>query len=1435
MFGSDRYKFGSPPFAKVGFSPDKVKGLRAYYKADAQVYTDGAIQFTASDKGYLSIADASQTGLDPLTGDYSYSFWVNPTSLVGGNLIGKFDGSGYILDYNASGLIEVIHSDGTGNAVQDSATGTLTTGTWQNYTVVANRAGNLYVYKNGNTASPVITLNISGKTGSLNASADFTLANRSGLYFNGSMDSFGFWNRALTAAEVSSLYNSGSGKTYSDLTTSEKTSIVSFWNFNEESGIRYDAHGTNHLSQVFSNIIDNTSTLGSELVTNGTFSDVFTEKVTNGGFDSGTTGWAPAAVTLASVAGGASGNCLEITNSGSEQGYALQAIATVVGVTYTINWQHKNGTSGASSYIVIAGNALNNGNNAAWTAKSATFVATDTSPYIILYNGNAVPGATTYIDSVSVTMSGWTSANATLTSEAGGQSGNCLKITNAGGQGFASTSFTTVANQNYTLSFYHKNVSPTGGQALIGTGIRTGNIADVGQVSNANWTLKTYNFKATTTTTWVDFIQYGNANGDSVLFDTVSVKALTQTNLNGGFESLGAGETLGSELLSNPGFETAGGGGADVFGSWAETAGSGAIADDVVTPHSGAHDALLTYVTGQAYVTNTFVTTASTRYKVTFWTKGDGTNAGRYQIYDITNAAVIITAVTTGVTAATWTLVTAYFTTPSGCISTRVDLFSPSVAGFAQFDDVSIKQVTAYVPFLNWISFPSGLSTVDVETTAPYAGTYAARIDVGTSGFAYQYVTAIGRIGSKYKLSAYIKSSSASTIRAGDTSTLPVTLSTTTSYVLNSAYFTATATDIGFFASDASKSIYIDDVTLICTEIPATAGIASGLSIDGNLCASFNGTTQYLSVASNASLQTGDIDFTWFGWLNMADKAISAGQDIINKYDGYVNKRELEFQYLRSSDRFRVLLSSNGSSVSTLTANNFGSPNPNQWYFFVLQYNSTTDLASLTFNSGTADTVSHASGIFVSDARLTIGATIAADNKFAGRLDGFGFIKRLLTAGEITAIYNNGKGVKYAGLPSTLTSTLENRVIYSDDPSHSPWNAQRATRSASGILETAASGTHTLYQNSISIPASTSFTYSAKVTPVGGRNAGIGNSTSYVIYTLSTQAVLSSSITAGGTSSCTDNGDGSYTLKLTVTESTAQTEIYVFVANASGISYAGDITKGLSISNIQVRESSASSAYVATTTTSVLASLCYWNLDEYSAGTGAVTRNDSTHNAMHLTSVGNTPSGQGVNYYEGTVSRWLDNSGNAKTLIQTTQSARLLYVTNAQAGRPVLRGDGLTKNLNNASDLIGTGDVTVFAVVKPRDWGGATLGSILNNARTHLRFSSVGIVQVSSDNLSTIATSGSSSISLGTPYVVIVTRTSANPGLANIYINGVLSGLADQNTGTPTAGFATYIGNTAAGTRGFDGDIDEVGIVSRILTAVEIGRLNTALRAKWGI
>ncbi len=146
----------------------------------------------------------------------------------------------------------------------------------------------------------------------------------------------------------------------------------------------------------------------------------------------------------------------------------------------------------------------------------------------------------------------------------------------------------------------------------------------------------------------------------------------------------------------------------------------------------------------------------------------------------------------------------------------------------------------------------------------------------------------------------------------------------------------------------------------------------------------------------------------------------------------------------------------------------------------------------------------------------------------------------------------------------------------------------------------------------------------------------------------------------------------------------------------------------------------------------------------------------------------------------------------------------------------VLNYNGDTSRMDlGAVDVIGTGDVTFSCWMYPLSWGGANYGRIFDNGKflVLVHFSSTSVAVYS--NGSTRANSATGSLVPNRLHHFAVTRTSG--GVANIYINGELSGDANQGTGTPTAGTVnSYIGNDDPLTHGFDGWISKVQVHSEI-------------------
>lgn len=151
----------------------------------------------------------------------------------------------------------------------------------------------------------------------------------------------------------------------------------------------------------------------------------------------------------------------------------------------------------------------------------------------------------------------------------------------------------------------------------------------------------------------------------------------------------------GYNTIQNPGFEVAGTGGLDPFAQWGEVQGTGAIDDELALFHSGAHAAKLTAGAGaNTLVYNVLSVTPGVLYDLTFWTRGDGANGGRYVVYDNTNGVYIKVMTPTGVTGAIYTQVSCHFTAPVGCLFAQYQFYCPAVpGGICYYDDISVAPI----------------------------------------------------------------------------------------------------------------------------------------------------------------------------------------------------------------------------------------------------------------------------------------------------------------------------------------------------------------------------------------------------------------------------------------------------------------------------------------------------------------------------------------------------------------------------------------------------------------------------------------------------------------------------------------------------------------------------------------------------------------------
>jgi trimeric autotransporter adhesin len=132
---------------------------------------------------------------------------------------------------------------------------------------------------------------------------------------------------------------------------------------------------------------DDTDVTGSELVTNGTF-------------DTDTSGWTAANSGVLSVDSAR----LKITNGIASAGRAHQAITVVVGKTYTISVEGITGTSEPNIRIGNAANGADYGSSTAAGVSSFTITPTQTTIYITLKPNSNTNGNTALFDNVTARL-----------------------------------------------------------------------------------------------------------------------------------------------------------------------------------------------------------------------------------------------------------------------------------------------------------------------------------------------------------------------------------------------------------------------------------------------------------------------------------------------------------------------------------------------------------------------------------------------------------------------------------------------------------------------------------------------------------------------------------------------------------------------------------------------------------------------------------------------------------------------------------------------------------------------------------------------------------------------------------------------------------------------------------------------------------------------
>lgn len=147
----------------------------------------------------------------------------------------------------------------------------------------------------------------------------------------------------------------------------------------------------------------------------------------------------------------------------------------------------------------------------------------------------------------------------------------------------------------------------------------------------------------------------------------------------------------GNNLVQNPSLESVTG---TDWDNWTEIPGDGTIDDETTLVADGEHAVKFTNGgAGLPSLSQAVTVETSTKYELSFYTRGDGTYCGRYAIDDMTNGW-ILASTDTGITGTAYNYVTYEFTTSGTCNQVGIWLIGPSTSsGVAYFDRVALKKV----------------------------------------------------------------------------------------------------------------------------------------------------------------------------------------------------------------------------------------------------------------------------------------------------------------------------------------------------------------------------------------------------------------------------------------------------------------------------------------------------------------------------------------------------------------------------------------------------------------------------------------------------------------------------------------------------------------------------------------------------------------------
>lgn len=260
---------------------------------------------------------------------------------------------------------------------------------------------------------------------------------------------------------------------------------------------------------------------------------------------------------------------------------------------------------------------------------------------------------------------------------------------------------------------------------------------------------------------------------------------------------------------------------------------------------------------------------------------------------------------------------------------------------------------------------------------------------------------------------------------------------------------------IAFYKLGEASGTRVDDIAANCggnCDLTSNNTVGQAAGIVGNAASFTAASSMYLSRADHNDL-TPSGDFTFAGWIYVTDTGTR--RTILAKGSSNATAG-LEYRLIReSNDRF-IFLISDGSATATATANNFGAPVANTWYFVAAWYDKTNSLLKISVNNGTANSSAASLNVQNTVSALEFGRAPGGASYWDGRLDAWGYWTRTLSSTELGYLYNAGAGCEYpftsceptptptitntptVTLTPTITNTPTNTPTITNTPTYTP-------------------------------------------------------------------------------------------------------------------------------------------------------------------------------------------------------------------------------------------------------------------------------------------------------------------------------------------------------------------------------------------------------------